>query len=393
MARDKILTHEDAVAQLEKIDTTAVFAQSLAEKNHYSFLLNRDPQVLDVMKHMVDREKLKKLLAIGGSHQNYKIAFPKNEFVDQLIDIWANNKYEYFVLFGYSFYLTKVVDVNFGQKDNAIRANLDKIAVKYPEAAALINQISNDQFADNKVNYVGNLERFFPFFKSGMKATALFAKLYPNKNFIDDLSLALTERGQAGRIVVSIDPCDYLTASLNNNGWSSCFSIASGFEHGGTMAWMLDKISLIAFLSKDDESQYNTHGLKFIHNNKLWRQMYAFDLKTISFRGSTQYPRYSDELEGYAKEMIKAMLTSHIGEHPAWVNGGIKRSSFTKPAHDYHYNEVKNYSKNALYLKTTEKPDIVYETYPHLHCVYCGNTNAQYGLFACPACQQNNQKG
>lgn len=393
MAREKTMTQEEVQAQLPPIDTRAVFNQSLQEQGYYSFRLDRDPQILDAMKRMVDKELLKKLLAIGGSSGTHRIVFPTAEMVDQLLDIWANNKYEYFVLFNYSLYLSKDIEIAFDNKETALKSNLDAVARKYPETAAMIQQVPIEYFMKNELNYLGSITKYFPFYKEGMKTTALFAKLYPNKNFIDDLSTALTMRGECGKIRVSIDPCDFLTASLNNNGWSSCFSISTGFEHGGTMAWMLDKISMIAYLTKDDQSQFNVRSLNFTFNNKMWRQMYALDLKTMSFRSSTQYPRYTDDLVKDAKEMIMGTITAKIGEHPPWTVGAYDRTSYTRPAHDYHYNEVRNHSGFQMYIKTAASPNIVYETYPHLHCIYCGNTQGQNGLFACRTCQQQHERG
>lgn len=68
------------------------------------------------------------------------------------------------------------------------------------------------------------------------------------------------------KFVISLNPLDYLTMS-NGVNWVSCHNISSGGCMGGTLSYMLDKVSIITFVVENLDGE--------IHKiPKVYRQMY-----------------------------------------------------------------------------------------------------------------------
>ena len=108
--------------------------------------------------------------------------------------------------------------------------------------------------------------------------------VYPyNKVFAEysDLVSNLTRKMQ---FIISLNPLDYLTMSFGVN-WISCHNIRSGGCMGGTLSYMLDKVSIITFVV--EKLGENIHSIP-----KVYRQMYHYE-KNL-FIQNRLYPQGND---------------------------------------------------------------------------------------------------
>lgn len=109
-----------------------------------------------------------------------------------------------------------------------------------------------------------------------------------------------------GTLVLSIDPLDFLTMSMNNLGWDSCFSLLKDRPIGST-ATMQSEDVFLAYIKTDKEF---TLGDYRGNNNKLWRALIYYDGQ-YGFVGK-HYPYNSDEVESEVKEMLEKILPKNV---------------------------------------------------------------------------------
>lgn len=96
-----------------------------------------------------------------------------------------------------------------------------------------------------------------------------------------DLVSGLTRKMQ---FVISLNPLDYLLMS-NGVNWVSCHNIRSGGCMGGTLAYMMDKVSIVTFVV--DKLEGEIHKIP-----KVYRQMYHYENNL--FIQSRIYPQSND---------------------------------------------------------------------------------------------------
>ena len=96
-----------------------------------------------------------------------------------------------------------------------------------------------------------------------------------------DLVSGLTRKMQ---FVISLNPLDYLLMS-NGVNWQSCHNINHGGCMGGTIAYMLDNVSIITFVV--DKLEGEIHKIP-----KVYRQMYHYENNL--FIQSRVYPQSND---------------------------------------------------------------------------------------------------
>ena len=85
------------------------------------------------------------------------------------------------------------------------------------------------------------------------------------------------------KFYISVNPIDYLTMS-NGRSWHSCHA-ANGGYFGGTVSYMLDKVSLITFVFDDVPNNFATEG-------KIYRNMFHY--KDGVLLQSRVYPQGND---------------------------------------------------------------------------------------------------
>ena len=158
--------------------------------------------------------------------------------------------------------------------------------------------------------------------KKGWRITRCFSELEADKKELqkqqDLYSIFLQSLKVKGRLVLSIDPLDFITMSVSKSGWSSCHHPNNCYGTGG-LAYMNDNASIIAYVETDEpivtyvidtETKEKT-TIKM--PNKIWRQIvtiskdhnYALQLK--------QYPNNNRVFSQEVTKMMKNLLMAEKG--------------------------------------------------------------------------------
>lgn len=180
------------------------------------------------------------------------------------------------------------------------------------------------------------------------------------------------------KFFISVNPLDYLTMSFGVN-WASCHTIDkenrrrmdnsySGQYCGGTMSYMLDTVSIIAYVHNTMPENYET--------GKVYRNMFHLGGDGVLLQGRI-YPQGNDGCTDLYKEfrvIMQKELTSILG---LATNRWVKRSSITNinsvgdHYRDYNY----NHSCNISYPSERPQCQQYRMTVGSLRiCPYCGES-------------------
>lgn len=382
--REKILSflllHEDALSGKEEVVT-------VTEEKEYSLDLRvkADEKLVKEMIAQVDKDRFKKMLAICGSNGDRK-KMPIAKVVDDYLDRWARCKAPYFKLFGNK--LTLDTDIDYQIDEKEMLALINALKLKYPQYYFMLNAFSVSEYINNAVAPRGEGGRnadsyrlyFGKFYQDGMKLTKFFTNLIDDKTFHDDLSMMLTSNTIKGKVVVSIDPYDYLTMSVNKHGWESCHRIDGGGWGTGPLSYMCDEATLIAYKHNNRNYRYDIYGFMFEGNSKSWRQAVYFDPATCSMIFSRQYadPRSMDELCTVTRNMLEKKISEHFEIPDVWTKAKNKYQGNYEDMSSYHYSDIQNFSHlsyNYYFVKhkhLQKTANISFHVGSTVRCIYCG---------------------
>lgn len=241
------------------------------------------------------------------------IADVTKDRINKYLKAWAKSKYRFYKLFGKSFYLKKEIEIEknndwYGEKVSEIKA-------KFPLYSPILDAIHIENIRYNTMNFNSNKD-FFEDKRvtNGMKFTKFMA-LYGNNDLNMEISKIYQDKASK-EVVVSIDPVDYLTVSINKS-WRSCHNFINGECRNAGLALMLDKTSLVAYTSCTDV-QYEFEGITFEANNKNWREMLYLSETNSEIICSLQYPYYSDELSKTARTLLEDQLAKYLKVPNKW---------------------------------------------------------------------------
>lgn len=193
--------------------------------------------------------------------------------------------------------------------------------------------------------------------------------IYPyNKVFAaySDLVSNLTRKL---KFVISLNPLDYLMMS-NGVNWHSCHNIRTGGCMGGTLSYMLDKVSMVTFVV--DNLDGNIHKIP-----KVYRQMYHYENNL--FIQSRLYPQGNDGATNLYDRFRSFMIEEFIdllGTDDKWnciigrVNSNCKEGNNAMHYPDYRYNSCASY-----FYPTNNEPSAKRHVMTIGHkgiCVHCG---------------------
>ncbi len=239
--------------------------------------------------------------------------------------LWERNKSHLFELFGNKIKVTQEL----GEQDictplmvNHIRQEfLEKYGDKFNVLIKiLIDILSHKEILENRLQqdiYMLDVK-----LRKGWRITRCFSELESNKKELqkqqDIYSIFLQSLKVKGRLVLSIDPLDYITMSVSKSGWSSCHHPNSCHGLGG-VAYMNDSATVIAYV-ETDEPMVNyvvdtdtKERFKIEMPNKIWRQIvtinedhsYALQLK--------QYPNDNKIFSQEVSKMMENLLMAEKG--------------------------------------------------------------------------------
>ena len=150
-----------------------------------------------------------------------------------------------------------------------------------------------------------------------MKALGRIAKAC---NLTDKFELFRIEQSQImneakmnSELCISIHPLDYMTASVNENGWRSCMNWHDGEYRRGVVEMMNSPIVIVAYLKSRHETLANGKW-----NSKKWREFFIVDDHFIS--GIKGYPYWNKMLEDTVLEWLRELYAPYFAERGISIN-------------------------------------------------------------------------
>lgn len=337
-------------------------------------ILNKDKEqhIIDKMISLVDMSRVNKLFAIAGSSENRK-KMPKKEIVMDYLNRWANAKYEYFLLFNENLQIEK--EVEFELDEMEMNAMVETLCYQFPKYALLLENMTSSEFVNNSLDHDHGLKKYIPkHFQHGMKVSKFLSILLEDEKFDIEISKILQNRKIKGKIVISIDPYDYLTMSLNAHQWISCHNLEDGCYATGAFSYMCDEATLIAYRDNNKTYSYNYFGFKYEGNSKSWRQCIYFDKSSCSMIFGRQYPNESTDISKGIRELLEEVVSKYVDNVNKWIVKTDDHDGKYKDLSDFHYSDINNdFPYKFARFKNLEDPDkIKFEVGSKVKCVYCG---------------------
>lgn len=188
----------------------------------------------------------------------------------------------------------------------------------------------------------------------------------------------VSEKNQKMKVVISVNPYDYLTMSFGVN-WASCHTIDktnkrnmansySGMYCGGTMSYMLDGTSMIMYIVKENDN-VQTAG-------KIYRNMFHWNGHNL-LQGRI-YPQGNDgavDLYSKFRGIVQKEFSAMLGlDRNKWIRnqnpGALNIISNGSHYQDYYHFSDCSYSYPEEYGSNKEKN---FEIGHATICVKCGN--------------------
>lgn len=240
--------------------------------------------------------------------------------VYQYVKEWARNKKHIFELFGEKLSIEKEVELDLSKNHSYAKEEIDKFIDKirergyeYIKAYLFVSSLSVPEFYFNVINVDRNILGME--FKKGDKVSRILGKIMKNldkkesSKVITEYSMFLQSLKAKGKVVLSIDPLDYVTMSENKSNWSSCHSL-TGCYQTGPFSYMMDSTTAISYAkpSKDIELDYD--GGTLVYSNKIWRQIVLFSSNLEYATQARQYPAIMRANQQTVASIVSDLLKS-----------------------------------------------------------------------------------
>jgi hypothetical protein len=259
--------------------------------------------------------------------------------------LWERNKSHLFKLFGNKIKVTKELgeqNICTPSMVNHIKQEfLDKHGDKFNILIKiLIDILSYEEILENRLQQ--DICILDVKLKKGWRITRCFSELEADKKELqkqqDLYSIFLQSLKVKGRLVLSIDPLDFITMSVSKSGWSSCHHPNSCHGAGG-LAYMNDNASIIAYVETDEPMVTNVIDTETKEKttikmpNKIWRQIVTIN-KDHSY--ALQLKEYPNNNKVFSQEVTKMM------ENLLMEEKGIEYHSVEEWFGDYPRNLQRN---------------------------------------------------
>lgn len=249
-----------------------------------------------MFKDMIDKNTFKAIVGYYGA--DYCDGSLNQYVLDRMIDEHVSRKEHIFKLFGNKLRVEKEVNMalsyaeGYGIKEIFKNELLEN--KKFIFAASFINYISVDEFLAN------TLEREIQIFNitlsKGMKVSkALMRLVLPEDQHEISTKHSMINQSlfTKGKVVLSIDPCDYVTMSSNSSGWKSCHRLNGGEYRTGPIAYLNDSSSVICYVESSTPCKFWYGNKQYEHTNKTWRQIALVNPDATFAIQERQYPNSS----------------------------------------------------------------------------------------------------
>ena len=150
-------------------------------------------------------------------------------------------------------------------------------------------------------------------FVEGMKLMKLLKRLSDAAG-VNDLfekvrisqSMILNDNNLDAEICLSINPIDFMTASFNNNAWSSCMDWTGGEYRRGVIEMMNSSYVVVAYINSDKNTILGGDW-----GSKRWREFFIVSRDMIS--GIKGYPYWNRDLEDFVISWLQELYEPVFG--------------------------------------------------------------------------------
>lgn len=343
------------------------------------------------MNKMIDRETFRAIVKHFGT--DYSDGGFDREVVDNLVNVHIRNKKHIFELFGGKLKVEKEIETSIPETElKALRRQLINCDAfkggKFLFVRTFLSDLEIEEFGQNVV--ACERKYFNVTIPKGMKVSKALAKLcLPEHTHLvqTEHSMILQQTKTKGKLVLSIDPCDYVTMSSNASGWRSCHRLDGGEYRTGPLAYLRDTSTVICYLASSKQCEFTDEGENYAFSNKSWRQIALVSPELEYSIQERQYPANNSINSSEVAELFKELFEEY---------NGVDYEKEMTPVHkleELHIDYANETDEVALYYNDTThemygsgyvvKPkevdieDFDGDRKPHkgeaVYCLNCGN--------------------
>lgn len=287
-----------------------------AEAKTYSINQKQDSKIIKKMINSVSPQFKEMVNYASGRARTIS-----DDVINYYLQNWAIAKYDFYVMFGNKLKIEENVKIAIKVSD--MKERQIELARRFKLYCAFIMRFTPEEIIDNIALAHPELEAHHANFKTGMKISKFFSQQFGNKEFDIEYSKILQNRFIDGINVVSIDPCDYITISVNKHNWQSCQK-PGGAYGSAAFSLMLDNQTMVSYKTTAKEYDYNEHGVQFKWNSKQLRRLVFFNKETCHMGFSRLYPtsgndnKATDEFCKLSREMIETKVSAFLNISNEW---------------------------------------------------------------------------
>ena len=278
---------------------------------------DKDPEIIKEMISKVDKENLKKMMSLP--RRNYERDVPpiSDEVVDKYLQLWAKNKYEYYLMFNKNLFVKK--DIDLVASESELAKKVDDLLYDYDVYNIMLRNFTIEDFINNVCPKNKMLSNLTDHYVEGMKLSKFLSSYFDDVKFDIDYSKILQNKRVKTSMFISIDPCDFVTVSINNHNWKSCHNALDGLYKTAGFSLMLDEASLVGFIGKDTKVEYDyMKHEKFMWNSKQARLMINVDKNTGAMSFNKPYPNMSNETGSEFRYLMEEIMSKYLGIENEW---------------------------------------------------------------------------
>lgn len=262
----------------------------------------------------------------------------KDEFIASIIHYWAKKNYDVTDLF----YITRIF----------CHENLLKGYITHLESDRPYKCKSFNCTIKNGMRTIRTLQKV-------IKATG-----YPNidlfEQWCNKVNYVNTNASFKTKLVLSINPIDFMSMSDNECNWRSCMSWKnSGCYCAGTLEMMNSNVAIVAYL--EGPKTFSVLGIdekEYTVPNKTWRSLFYIH-KKILLAGKS-YPYQNKEISIMVLDWLRELVKKNLNWDYQFIN---------QPYKDMHYLEGNFYLRDFF--------DVDFDKKKKHHCIFV-YTNGMY---------------
>lgn len=366
-------------------------------------------EVMAEMIAQVDKKRMMVLFSLAAAGRDRSVFIKDRSKMEAFLQDWARAKAPLYLAFGRKLSISKYAELSMNNAEFA--QLLEELYGKQPQLIGFLeimrNHIGIEGIMENSLrsgwaDEIGRFSKLPDHIKSQTKLTQVVSRMFDNPGADAAFSELYTNKTVKALMEISIDPYDYLTMSINNNGWQSCHRINGGEFSTGPFAYLIDENTAVAFSHRGEESQYSVNNFKWRGNSKRWRQLVHIDLDTSAALFSREYPTGSDETIKFIREMYEENMAKYFNVENIWmVTRDVRRVLPMATNGEYAYDDINRSDKRKYAIchrdikapaKDGDRPLILMGSL--LPCIMCREKPAETisGTPICNQCRKQRRK-